>query len=217
MIDKLVVGPLGVNTYFVIDKETNSGFVIDPGAQAQDILDKIKKNNWDISMILLTHGHYDHIGAAQALKEALGCPIIAHKEGRVYLEDSARNLSTAFGSEAVELKADHYITEDDRESKELGAALPAALGFKVLYAPGHTTDSIIFYFEHYKAAFVGDVIFRESIGRTDLQDGDGPGLLEAIKTQVFTLPEETALYPGHGPSTTVGYEKQHNPYFNRSF
>lgn len=212
MIDQIVVGSLGVNTYFVIDKDTKQGVVIDPGAQPQRILDKIKENNWEINFILLTHGHYDHIGAAKQLRETLGCPIIAHKEAQAYLENAATNLSSLFGSEGVELKADQYITEDDNGYRELVKELPPTLAFKVFYAPGHTTDSIVFYFANYQAAFVGDVIFRESIGRTDLKGGSGPTLLESIRTQVFTLPEETVLYPGHGPSTTVAYEKNNNPY-----
>jgi len=212
MIDQIVVGSLGVNTYFVIDKDTKQGVIIDPGAEAQRILNKIKENNWKINLILLTHGHYDHIGAAEQLREALKCPIIAHKEAQVYLENAAVNLSSLFESQGVEFKADQYITEDESGYKELIKELSPVLQFKVFYAPGHTTDSMILYFANYGAAFVGDVIFRESIGRTDLKGGSGPRLLESIRTQVFTLPEETVLYPGHGPSTTVAYEKSNNPY-----
>ena len=212
MIDKIIVGSLGVNTYFVIDKDTKRGIVIDPGAEAQRILDKIKENNWEISLILLTHGHYDHIGAAKELGETLGCPIVAHKEGQVYLENASRNLSSVYGGGGLEFKADRYIEGNSSECEELGKDLPPNLAFRVFYAPGHTTDSIVFYFSHYEAAFVGDVIFKESVGRTDLEDGNGESLLEAIKTHIYTLPEETVIYPGHGPSTTVGYEKNNNPY-----
>lgn len=217
MIDKIVVGPLQENTYFVIDEDTKKGIIIDPGAEADRILEKIKENDWEIGLILITHGHYDHIGAAKEIREALGCNIVAHKEAKEYLEDPEINLSTVFGGSKVELKADKYISEDESNYDDLIKGLPGTLSFNVSYAPGHTSDSIIFYFGHYKAVFVGDVIFKESIGRTDLRGGSGPTLLASIKTQVFTLPGETVIYPGHGPSTTVQYEKSYNPYFNMDY
>ncbi|HHX62192.1 MAG TPA: MBL fold metallo-hydrolase [Epulopiscium sp.] len=217
MIDKIVVGPLQENAYFIIDEDTKKGFLIDPGAEAGRILEMIKENNWEIGLILITHGHYDHIGAAKEIREVLGCEIVAHKGAKEYLEDPEINLSTAFGDGKVKLKADHYINEDEPNYDEFTKDLPDTLSFKVSYVPGHTTDSILFYFEHYNAAFVGDVIFKESVGRSDLRGGNGATLLESIRTHVFTLPEETVLYPGHGPSTTVKYEKSYNPYFNMGY
>ncbi len=217
MIETLVVGPLQENTYFIIDEETKKGIVIDPGAEAGRILAKIKENDWEIGLILITHGHYDHIGAAEELREELGCDIVAHKGAKEYLEDPEKNLSTMFSSNLVKFSADKYISEGEDSYDDLIEHLPISLSFNVFYAPGHTSDSIIFYFKNYKAAFVGDVIFKESMGRTDLYGGSGPGLLESIKTQVFTLPEETVLYSGHGPSTTVKYEKNYNPYFNMGY
>ncbi len=217
MIEKIVVGPLQENAYFVIDEETKKGIIIDPGAEASRILATIKENKWEIGLILITHGHYDHIGAAEELREELGCDIIAHKGAKEYLEDPEKNLSTIFGRDKVQFSADKYISEGEASYDYLLGDLPKTLSFNVFYAPGHTSDSIIFYFERFNAAFVGDVIFKESMGRTDLYGGSGPGLLESIKTQVFTLPEETVLYSGHGSSTTVKYEKSYNPYFNMGY
>lgn len=217
MIGTIVVGALQVNTYFIIDKDTNQGIIIDPGSESNKILKKIKENNWEIKLILLTHGHFDHIGAAMELKEKLECDIVIHKEGKEYLENSKRNLSSVFGNDPIEFTADKYITGTEEEIKEITSKLPKALSFQALYSPGHTTDSIVFYFPNYKVAFVGDVIFRESIGRTDLAGGSSKVLMESIKSQVFTLPEDTILYPGHGPLTTVKYEKQYNPHFNWDF
>lgn len=217
MIEQITVGALGVNTYFVIDEKTKEGIVIDPGAQAERILDKIKDNDWDIKFIFLTHGHYDHIGAAQEIKEELGCDIIAHENAKEYLEYAEINLSTAFGGVKVELEADKYITEDKASYEDLLETLPDELFFEVLHAPGHTTDSILFYFKNYNATIVGDVIFRESIGRADLYGGNITTLINSIKTKVFTLEDHTVLYPGHGPSTTIIHEKNNNPYFNMGY
>lgn len=217
MVDRIIVGALQVNTYFVIDRETNQGIIIDPGAQVNRILEAIRMNHWEIGLILLTHGHFDHIGAAQELRDALGCKIVIHKEGQEYLEDPEKNLSSLFEGEQVKIEADQYITGTETEVEELIQDLPKSLSFKVLHAPGHTSDSAVFYFPYYNAAFVGDVIFKESVGRTDLAGGSWKTLENSIKTQVFTLPEETTLYPGHGPSTTVKYEKKYNPHFNLDF
>lgn len=217
MVDRIIVGALQVNTYFVIDRETNQGIVIDPGAEVDKILEEIRMNHWEIGLILLTHGHFDHIGAAQELRDALGCKIVIHKEGQEYVENPEKNLSLLFGGGQVKFTADEYITGTEIEVEELIQNLPRSLSFKVLYAPGHTTDSAVFYFPKHNAAFVGDVIFKESVGRTDLEEGSWKTLENSIKTQVFTLPEETTLYPGHGPSTTVKYEKNYNPHFNLDF
>ncbi len=217
MIDKLVVGPLQENVYFIIDEDTKKGIVIDPGADAGRILAKIKENDWQIGLILITHGHYDHIGAAEELREVLECDIIAHKGAKEYLEDPEKNLSTMFASDRVQFAADKYISEGEESYDDLLGDLPDSLSFNVFFTPGHTSDSVVYYFEHHKVAFVGDVIFKESMGRTDLYGGNGPTLLESIKTQIFTLPGETTLYPGHGPSTTVKYEKSYNPYFNMDY
>ena len=121
-----------------------------------------------------------------------------------------------FRSHAIAVQREQY-PEDEASYKDIVEKLPKALVFQVRYAPGHTSDSILFYFKQHKAAFVGDVIFKESMGRTDLYGGNGSTLLESIKTQIFTLPKETVLYPGHGPSTTVDYERKYNPYFNMGY
>ena len=133
--------------------------------------------------------------------------------GETHMKNTLKGLPLNLQLFAEEVTAEPTETEVE----ELIQDLPKSLLFKVLYAPGHTIDSAVFYFPKFNAAFVGDVIFKESVGRTDLEGGSWRTLENSIKTQVFTLPGETTLYPGHGPSTTVKYEKKYNPHFNLDF
>ncbi len=209
MIHNLTVGMLQEHTYFYIDEQTKHGFIIDPGAEAPRLLAYIKERGYVIEKILLTHGHVDHIGAAEAIREALGCSIIIHQEGKKYLEDANWNYSSQLG-EAFTLLADYYVEHGDE------IALDANSDFKVrvIYAPGHTADGVAYYSEKDRLAFVGDIIFAGSVGRSDLPGGNSNRLLSAIRAQIFTLPDETILYPGHGNATTVKKEKETNPVFN---
>ena len=209
MVHNLTVGMLQEHTYFYIDEQTKHGFVIDPGAEATRLLTFIKEKEYVIEKILLTHGHMDHIGAAQALREALGCPIVIHQEGKAYLEDANWNLSSQLG-DPFTFKADQFVEHGD------DIVVEANKDFKVrvIYAPGHTADGVAYYAEKEKLAFVGDIIFEGAVGRSDLPGGNSNRLLSAIRAQIFTLPDETVLYPGHGNATMVKKEKETNPVFN---
>lgn len=209
MVRNLTVGMLQEHTYFYIDEQTKHGFVIDPGAEAKKLLSFIKEQGYVIEKILLTHGHMDHIGGAAALREALECPIVIHQEGKIYLEDANWNMSSQFGR-AFTLEADEFVEHGD------DIVLEANKDFKVrvIYAPGHTADGVAYYGEKEGLAFVGDIIFEGSIGRSDFPGGNSSRLLSSIREQIFTLPNETILYPGHGNATTVKKEKETNPVFN---
>ena len=209
MIHNLTVGMLQEHTYFYIDEQTKHGFIIDPGAEAPRLLAYIKEQGYVIEKILLTHGHVDHIGAAEAIREALGCDIIIHQEGKKYLEDANWNYSSQLG-DPFTLSADHYVEHGDE------IVLDANGDFKVrvIYAPGHTADGVAYYSDKDRIAFVGDIIFAGAVGRSDLPGGNSNRLLSAIRAQIFTLPDETILYPGHGNATTVKKEKETNPVFN---
>lgn len=209
MIQALTVGMLQEHTYFYIDEQTKHGFVIDPGAEAQRLLTYIEEKGYIIEKILLTHGHMDHIGAASELRDALGCDIIIHQEGRIYLEDANWNLSNQLG-ESFTLSADGYVEHGDE------IVLEANKDFKVrvIHAPGHTVDGVAYYSEKERVAFVGDIIFEGAVGRSDFPGGNSNRLLSAIRAQIFTLPDETVLYPGHGNATTVKKERETNPVFN---
>lgn len=209
MIKQVAGGLFGELTYFYIDETTNHGFVIDPGADAQMLLGVIKEQGWTIEKILLTHGHIDHMRSADGLREALACPIVIHEEGKQYVEDAVWNLSEAMDV-ALTFSADKYVRHGDEIILEANNQFK----LKVLHAPGHTLDGVAYYDEAAGVAFVGDIIFSGSIGRSDLPGGNMMRLLNAIRAQIFTLPDDVVLYPGHGMPTTVGREKETNPHFN---
>ena len=203
-----IFGVMEENVYFFVDDETNSGFVIDPGAEADKLLQIIEREKFAIEKILLTHGHYDHIGAADSLRHALNIPIFMGRGGNFYARNTSNNGSKYF---EVEMTLDDVTLLDDGAEVILSANPNFKL--KVIAAPGHTLDGTIYYSEKNSAAFVGDTIFYGGRGRTDLAGGSELDLMNTIKNKVFTLPEETVLFCGHGLSTTVGEEKKRAWYF----
>lgn len=197
-------------TYLYIDDKSKHGFVIDPGADGKRIAEYVKEKGYVIEKILLTHGHGDHIYGADELRKATGAPIVMHKEGKSYVTNPAWNLSRALCGEDIIFEADEYLEHGD----EVILSSNEAFKVRLLHVPGHTTDGAIFYSESNQLAFVGDTIFAGSVGRSDFPGGNALRLMSAIRAQVFTLPEETTLFPGHGPSTTVRREIDTNPVFN---
>lgn len=209
MITNMTVGMIQEHTYFFIDDKTKHGFIVDPGEEGKRILKYIQEEGFIIEKILITHGHFDHIGAVSYLKEALNVPVVIHTEGKKYLEDASLNLSGAFKG-AFTLQADEYVNEGD----EIVLAANPEMKLSVIHVPGHTFDGIAFYAAKEGVAFVGDIIFEGAVGRSDFPGGNGALLLQGIREKIFTLPDETVLCPGHGNTTTVGKEKATNPYFN---
>lgn len=196
------------NAYFYIDEDTNHGFLIDPAAEPEKLLKIINDNHWIIEKMLITHGHGDHIGAVEELHKQLNIPYWIHKNGQQYLTDPSYNLS-AFVGENIILNEALFLEENDIVSLE-NKTQPR---LKVIYAPGHTQDSSIFYDAENNLAFVGDTIFKASVGRTDFPGGSANQLKESIQNKVFTLPDNTVLYSGHSEPTTVGAEKKNFHYF----
>ena len=200
-----VYGVIETNAYFYIDETTKHGFLLDPGAEAGKLLQIITDNHWIIEKILLTHGHFDHIGAAESISRKLNIPILAHRNGRDYLSSPKFNLSAVFGNEII-LNSAQYFADDTEITLEANPQVK----LRVLPTPGHTQDGVVYYDAAAGLAFVGDTIFRRSIGRTDIPGGDLAQLLKSIEQQIFTLPDDTILYSGHTPPTTVSEEKKHN-------
>ena len=198
-----VKGYFEENCYFYVDDATGHGFVIDPGAQAEKLLQTVRQRGWTIEKILLTHGHFDHMGAACELSQALGASIYAHENAGAYLLDPVMNLSIHCGP-AITVPNAHALRDGDEV--RLQADLHFAL--RVLHTPGHTADSITLCSLRDGVAFVGDTIFRGSLGNYSYPGGNLHDLKESIAGRIFRLPEDTVLLSGHSAQTTVGEEKR---------
>ena len=191
------------NCFFYVDDTTKHGFIIDPGAQAEKLLGMIREKGWIIEKILLTHGHFDHIGAVNEIRSALKIPVLAYKSDDDYLRDPEWNLSPSFGLSII-----IENTESIKDGQIIHLDADPAFSLKVIYTPGHTTDSVIYYSERDRAAFVGDTIFKDSIGNYQLPGGNFAAIQKSIMERIFTLPDDTVLYSGHTEQTTVGTEKR---------
>lgn len=207
ILQTTVVRYIPTNAYFYIDDATKHGFLIDPGAEPDKLLEILKERSFVIEKILLTHGHFDHIGAVSRLQEALHIPAVMQKNGGQYTQNPVWNLSAQTGEEIV-LRDVHFL-EDNAD-----ISLQANPDFRLhmIPVPGHTSDGCIYYSATDHIAFVGDSIFRQSYGRTDLPGGDERQLLTSIAQNILTLPDATRLLSGHSEPTTVAEEKT-RPWF----
>ena len=203
-IEQYIVGSVSTNCYFAINDDTKEVLIIDPGAAAKQLADKVKAGGLTPAGILLTHGHFDHAGAAEELAELLGVKIYAHAKERETLENPGINLSGWEGKQEV-YHADEYVAED---------GILALAGFEVVvfHTPGHTVGGCCYYFKEQNTLFSGDTLFCTSIGRTDFPKGSASQLIRAINEKLMVLPDETAVYTGHGEMTTIGMERMHNPF-----
>jgi glyoxylase-like metal-dependent hydrolase (beta-lactamase superfamily II) len=201
----LTLGPIQANCYVVYDEETKESMVIDPGAEGKKIFAEIEKNALKVKYIVNTHGHGDHIGANQYIKEATGAELLIHKEDAPMLTDPQKNMSVYMTKCIDRPPADRLLNDGD--TLELGKNK-----FTVLHTPGHSPGGICLLSG--KLCFTGDTIFRYSIGRTDLPGGNYHTLINAIQNRLMVLDENTIILPGHGPQTSVGLEKTQNPFLN---
>lgn len=200
----LMVGPVQTNCYVVNAEGSTECVVIDPGDEAHKIYEYITKKGLDCKGILLTHGHFDHITGVAELVSLTGAKTYAYEGERELMMDSRMNGGSMIG---IQVAIEPEILLRDRQKLEI-----AGLVFQVIHTPGHTSGGCCFYSEKEKSLFAGDTIFMESVGRTDLPTGNSRQLLESIREKVLALPDDVRVYPGHGPETTVGYERQNNPY-----
>ena len=201
IIRKLVVGPVASNCYIIGSESTGEGMIIDPGADAKEILRVVEKLGLKIKVIVLTHRHPDHVGAAAQVKEATGADLAAHAECAKYLPHSPSYIYEPPYEGAP--KPERILNGGD--SINIGD-----LHFTVLHTPGHTPCGISLVGEG--VVFTGDTLFNYGIGRYDLIDGDYHKLMDSIHTKLMVLPDETRVYPGHGPDSTIATERRANPF-----
>jgi len=202
--DWIVVGALETNCFLVYSENTRECLIVDPGADPDRIIQKVKSNNFKPTAIVNTHGHVDHVGANKPIKEEFDIPLYIHKDDLKLLKSA---LQSGFGLMIGAKKSpppDGFIKEND--TLELGESY-----LKVLHTPGHSPGSISLFGDGFVLS--GDALFRGGVGRTDLPGGSWEKLQESIKKKIFSLPPDTLILPGHGPSTKVSFERKSNPYF----
>jgi len=191
MLRKLVVGPYQANCYILGCKETKEGLVIDPGDEVFRIVKEISRNGHKIRYILLTHGHFDHTGGARELKRITSAPVLIH----------------ALDIPGLNFRPDAYL--HDGQEIRLGNYI-----ISVIHTAGHSPGGVCFHTPG--AIFTGDTLFAGSVGRTDFPGGDHQKLVEGVRTKIFPLGDNLRVYPGHGPTTTIGRERLTNPFFRLS-
>lgn len=205
-IGSVTVGMVQTNCYFITNEKTSETIIIDPGAEADQLLDELRQKELKLVGILLTHGHFDHIMAVNELRQATMVKAYACEQEQALLEDARLNCSGEIGR-PYEVIADVFVK--DGQVLELGGMKVSVIG-----TPGHTAGGVCYLIEDEQgeqALFCGDSLFFESVGRTDLPTGNGRVLMESIQ-KLFALDGALTAYPGHGPKTSIGYEKVNNPF-----
>jgi hydroxyacylglutathione hydrolase len=207
---KYILGPFQNNSYLIIPENQSGCAIIDPAIGCQKIIADLKKSGLGLSQIWITHAHFDHVAGIETLMNAFGdsIPIYMYPLDLRLWEDGGGIREIGL---TVDIRQFPSLPLDDNQILPLGSDR-----FRVLHTPGHTSGHVVFHCADEKLAFCGDLIFQNSIGRTDLENGNFETIIQSIKTRIFTLPNETRLLCGHGPETTVECEKKGNPYFKNT-
>ncbi len=202
-IQSLTVGPIQATCFIVGDEQTKEAVVIDPGDEARRIFSGLQKHSLTLKYIINTHGHFDHVGANKALKSLTGAPILIH-QGDAPMLSGLSGSARMWGMQAEDSPPDQLIKDGDRITF-------GQITLQVIHTPGHSPGGISLYTP--KVVFVGDTLFAGSIGRTDFPGGDYDLLISGVRNRLFVLGDDVQVFPGHGPDTTIGYEKKYNPFF----
>jgi len=205
ILESLTVGPFQENCYIIGDEASGVGTIVDPGDEAARIAMAVEQTGLDIGSIIVTHAHIDHVGAVTALVDEYACPVLMHAEAEPMLKQlptQAMMMGLRFGKVPT---VDRHIGEG--EMLEVGD-----LRLRPLYTPGHAPGHLALYIDEEGLVLSGDALFAGSVGRVDLPGGSMEVLMRSIEERLLTLPDETIVYPGHGPQTTVGNERATNPF-----
>lgn len=204
IIEKVVVGPFATNCYIVGNESTKEGIIIDPGDEAKKILERVDELGLDIKLILLTHGHIDHVGALKEVKEAINAEVAIHVDDANFKRYRSSGL-------VLGLFYPHPPAPD-RLLKDGDTLDIAGMRFEVIHTPGHTAGGICLLRDG--VVFSGDTLFNYGIGRSDLLGGNHSQLLESIRSKLLVLDDDTVVYPGHGDDTTIATERKGNPFLS---
>jgi hydroxyacylglutathione hydrolase len=211
MIHEIVaVGPLQCNCSIIGDETTREAIVIDPGDDIEDILSLVKKHNLTVKQIVITHAHIDHVGGAQKLRAATGAPILLNQNDYDLLKMLDMQAAWIGMRSPGKVEIDHSLADAD-------TVQAGSLSANVLHTPGHTEGSICLYFPAENKLIAGDTLFAGSIGRTDLPGGSFQKIVNSLHERVLALPDGTVVVPGHGPLTTIGEERQSNPFLTKKY
>src|SRR5436190_6958743 len=202
------VGVLGCNCSVIGDEQTHEGIVIDPGDDIEHVLQAIRKHKLTIKQIVITHAHIDHVGVAMKLRAATGAPILLNKNDHALLKMIDVQAAWIGMRSPGPVQIDQSI--EDQDLIKLGN-----LQASVLHTPGHTQGSICLYFPAEKKLIAGDTLFQGSIGRTDLPSGSFEKIMRSLHDKLLSLPDETTVIPGHGPLTSIGAEREVNPFLKK--
>lgn len=200
---RYMTGPIMVNTYLVYD-DTGNGFIVDPGGFSKDLAAKVEEEKINIEYIILTHGHGDHIGGVDEFKKLYPeAEVVAYFEEQAFMESADLNTSVELFGRPITVKVDKYVK--DRDTLKIGD-----MDLTFAFTPGHTPGGMSIIMKG--IVFSGDTLFRLSIGRTDFYGGDFNQLMSSIRDRLFVLPDDTVVLPGHMEDTTIGFEKENNPF-----
>lgn len=205
-IETIVTGLIQTNTYLVISESGKEAVLVDPAADVEEILAEIKEKDINLKAILITHGHFDHIGAADELKQQYDVPVYAHEKEAEMMANGKENMSVQLLGMNITAQADSYII--DGETLDFGNGLT----FNCIVVPGHTNNSVCYYNETYDFVITGDTLMAGAIGRTDFNNTKPSVLVNNIKEKLLVLPGKTVVYSGHGYKTTIKDERTTNPF-----